>query len=85
MSLAESQLSFVLFYPLNRIMKENLNTSSEKQKIVIIGAGLAGLTTAYRLFEKGYDIEIYEARPRVGGRIHSVLSKVSKERTRSES
>jgi monoamine oxidase len=51
------------------------NTSSEKPKIVIIGAGLAGLTTAYRLFEKGYDIEIYEARPRVGGRVHSVFIK----------
>ncbi len=41
-------------------------------KIAIIGAGLAGLTITYRLQQKGYDIALYEARPRVGGRVHSV-------------
>jgi len=44
-----------------------------KEKIVIVGAGLAGLTTAYRLLQKQYDIEVYEARPRVGGRVHTIL------------
>lgn len=42
------------------------------KKITIIGAGLSGLTTAYRLFQQGYDVSIYEARPRVGGRVLSV-------------
>lgn len=46
-----------------------------KQKVAVIGAGLAGLTAAYRLYQKGYDIEIFEARQRVGGRVHSVLIK----------
>lgn len=46
-----------------------------KEKIVIVGAGLAGLTTAYRLLQKQYDIEVYEARPRVGGRVHTILMK----------
>ncbi len=42
-------------------------------QIVVIGAGLAGLTVAYRLYEQGYkNIEIYEARGRVGGRVFSV-------------
>jgi len=42
-------------------------------QIVVIGAGLAGLTAAYRLYEQGYkNIEIYEARGRVGGRVFSV-------------
>ncbi len=44
-----------------------------KQKIVVVGAGLAGLTAAYRLYQKGHDIEVYEARARVGGRVHTVL------------
>lgn len=47
----------------------------EKPKIVIIGAGLAGLTAAYRLNQQNYDIEIYESRPRVGGRIHTAFIK----------
>lgn len=41
------------------------------QKIVIIGAGLAGLTAAYKLQQKGCDVEVFEAKPRVGGRVHS--------------
>lgn len=46
-----------------------------KQRVAIIGAGLAGLTAAYRLHQKGYDVEVFEARRRVGGRVHSVLVK----------
>src|SRR5690349_13444828 len=43
------------------------------EKVVVIGAGLAGLTAAYRLFQHGYkNVEIYEARGRVGGRVFSV-------------
>ncbi len=38
-------------------------------QISIIGAGLAGLTAAYRLQEKGYDVQVYEARHRPGGRV----------------
>jgi monoamine oxidase len=41
-------------------------------KVVVIGAGIAGLTTAYRLQQQGVDVEVYEARARVGGRILSV-------------
>ncbi len=41
-------------------------------KVVVIGGGIAGLTTAYRLHESGVDVELYEARSRVGGRIFTV-------------
>ena len=37
--------------------------------VVVIGAGLAGLTTAYRLMQKGRDVHLYEAKARVGGRV----------------
>lgn len=40
--------------------------------IAIIGAGLAGLTAGLRLYQKNKHVGIFEARPRVGGRIHSV-------------
>lgn len=48
-----------------------------KSKILIIGAGLSGLLTAYRLKNKGFDIEIIEARERLGGRIHTINSGTS--------
>lgn len=37
--------------------------------VVIIGAGLSGLTTAYLLQQRGIDYTIVEARDRLGGRI----------------
>src|SRR5215203_6674695 len=37
-------------------------------RIVVVGAGLAGLTTAYRLKQAGYEADLYEASDRVGGR-----------------
>lgn len=44
----------------------------KKPKIAIIGAGLAGMTAAYRLFQKGFDVDVFEAKNRVGGRVFSV-------------
>jgi len=46
-----------------------------KQRVAVIGAGLAGLTAAYRLHQKGYEVDVFEARKRVGGRVHSILIK----------
>jgi monoamine oxidase len=40
-------------------------------KIVIVGAGLAGLNCAYRLKRAGYVAEVYEASTRIGGRCWS--------------
>jgi monoamine oxidase len=36
--------------------------------IVVVGAGLAGLTCAYRLLQAGLNPQVYEASDRVGGR-----------------
>ena len=41
--------------------------------ILIIGAGLSGLLTGYRLKKVGIPFKILEARNRVGGRINTVL------------
>lgn len=42
-----------------------------REKIVIVGAGIAGLVTAMRLRDAGIDATIYESSSRVGGRMHS--------------
>jgi len=41
-------------------------------RVVVIGAGLAGLTAAYELNKLGYRVQVLEARPRPGGRVHTV-------------
>lgn len=38
------------------------------KKVAIIGAGFAGLVTARELQTRGFDVEIFEARDRIGGR-----------------
>jgi len=47
--------------------------SCRDTEIAIIGAGLAGLISAYYLSKKGYTVDVFEARNRVGGRVHSVF------------
>ena len=42
--------------------------SGTNARVVIVGAGLAGLTCAYRLMQAGVDATIHEANTRVGGR-----------------
>ena len=41
-------------------------------RVVVVGAGLAGLTAAYELGKLGYKVQVLEARPRPGGRVHTV-------------
>lgn len=41
---------------------------------IIIGAGLSGLLVAYRLKQAGKKVKVIEARDRIGGRIHTLLS-----------
>ena len=47
-------------------------TGVKPKKILIIGAGLAGLAAAYELGKEGHDVALLEARPRVGGRILTI-------------
>ena len=46
--------------------------SKNQRKIIIIGAGLAGLAAAYELGIAGYNVIVLEARDRVGGRVHTL-------------
>ncbi|MFL6245047.1 MAG: flavin monoamine oxidase family protein [Thermoanaerobaculia bacterium] len=40
--------------------------------VVIIGAGIAGLTAGYELLKAGYRVDIFEAKERAGGRSYTV-------------
>ncbi len=45
-----------------------LNANGNGKKIVILGAGLAGMVSALELGKKGYEVELLEARDFAGGR-----------------
>ena len=40
-------------------------------RVAIVGAGLAGLVTAVDLVDAGHEVELYEARSFVGGKVGS--------------
>lgn len=46
--------------------------SAEPKKVLLIGAGLSGLVTAYELQKQGHDVKILEAQARAGGRVLTV-------------
>lgn len=46
-----------------------------EKKIVILGAGLCGMTAAIKLIEQGYDVTVLEQRDRVGGQAMSITHK----------
>ncbi|WP_246230580.1 phytoene desaturase family protein [Mucilaginibacter humi] len=44
------------------------------RKVVIIGAGIAGIATAIRLAVKGYTVEVFEANATPGGKLGEVMN-----------
>jgi monoamine oxidase len=46
--------------------------SAARKRIVIVGAGLAGLVAGYELKRRGHRVTILEARDRPGGRVHTL-------------
>jgi monoamine oxidase len=42
------------------------------RKVLILGAGMAGLVAAYELSKLGHDVTVLEARTRPGGRVHTL-------------
>lgn len=43
--------------------------SGRPEKVVVVGAGMAGLVTSRLLHDSGFDVTVIEARDRVGGRV----------------
>jgi monoamine oxidase len=48
-------------------------------KVLILGAGMAGLAAGLKLKEMGYEITLLEARTRPGGRVHTIREPFSDE------
>ena len=42
------------------------------KKVVVVGAGIAGLTAGFELMQAGHEVIILEARMRPGGRVYTI-------------
>lgn len=50
----------------------SLPKAAKAQRIIVIGAGMAGLSAAHQLIQAGHEVLILEAQTRAGGRVLSV-------------
>ncbi|KAF2310058.1 hypothetical protein GH714_006368 [Hevea brasiliensis] len=51
--------------------------SEDRKKIIVVGAGPAGLTAARHLQRQGFSVTVVEARNRIGGRVYTDHSSLS--------
>lgn len=62
--LAEIEAKIVIYSP-------KLEERLKNVKVIVVGAGFAGLAAAYELANQGVQVTVLEARERVGGRVNS--------------
>ena len=48
----------------------------ETRRVIVVGAGLAGLGAARALRDRGIEVVVLEARDRIGGRVHTTAGGV---------
>ena len=53
-------------------MPVSLSPSLKGARVLVVGGGLAGLTAARGLIDRGADVHLVEARNRLGGRVWTV-------------
>jgi monoamine oxidase len=53
----------------NIVFGRQLKRRGAAKKIIVVGAGLAGLCAAYELTQAGHDVKVLEAQLRPGGRV----------------
>src|SRR6188472_1827419 len=54
--------------PASVVARPQLASLAKPKKVLILGAGISGLTAAYELSRKGYEVRVLEASFRAGGR-----------------
>ncbi|MBX9736461.1 MAG: FAD-dependent oxidoreductase [Phycisphaerales bacterium] len=53
-------------------LAEPAGPTGPRRKVIIVGAGFAGLSCAHELITAGHDVVLFDARTRVGGRVLSM-------------
>ena len=54
------------------LIRDGLPRADRPQRVVIVGAGMAGLVAAHELLRAGHDPVLLEGQARVGGRVYTL-------------
>ena len=65
-------INFGIFEDIKRPLVLKNVPQKERETIVVVGAGPAGISTARQLHNFGFNVKVLEARNRIGGRVHDV-------------
>lgn len=57
---------------LNPLMQWPVQAAVSPKRVIVAGAGLAGLTCAWELSRRGHDVVVLEAADRTGGHVHTI-------------
>ena len=75
MDIARKGLNFA-FQKCQQMDKPQPYSKTQKQKkVIVVGAGMAGLVAAYELEQVGHDVIVLESLTRVGGRVYTLGEK----------
>ncbi|CAL9014401.1 unnamed protein product, partial [Prunus brigantina] len=75
-SLDTNVSSMVVNAPKGLFPPEPEHYRGPKLKVAIIGAGLAGMSKAFELLDQCHEVDIYESRPFIGGKVGTYVDKL---------
>lgn len=76
MDIAKQGLNFAFQKWIQKIKRPQPHSKTEKpKKVIVVGAGMAGLVAAYELAQVGHDVIVLESLTRVGGRVYTLGEK----------
>ena len=62
-------LKTALFAAIHPMFRGRARAGAQGERVVVIGAGMSGLSAARELRRRGYEVTVLEARQRIGGRV----------------
>lgn len=75
MDIAEEGLNYAFQKQIQKIKPERHSKTQNPKKVIVVGAGMAGLVAAFELAQVGHDVIVLESQTRVGGRVYTLGEK----------